>query len=979
MEASRASDDRVTQTLVAGDSRATTPDATGLVFVPGEIVAERFSVVRLIGLGGMGQVFEAVDLELGQTVAIKTIRPDLARTAEMVRRFRSEVRLAREVTHPNVCRLHDLYRHRRRGRDGDRADREVLVLSMEYLEGRSLYQRLRDKNTPATEEVRSIAIEISRGIAAAHAASVIHRDLTPSNVILTSTLQGRGAVVTDFGIACLDRDTDSSLKGNPGTLGYAAPEVLQGSKTTPASDVYSIGVIILELLCGPEARSQIHLQDKLDVQSLLIKARGTGRTFRWSTILSSCLESRPDHRYANGTELKDALESLILQDSRTSYAWRSKALVACLLLVSVVQQGRNVEISSQSGHGRESGSSSSESAGSSSAADLHNLSFLRPHDAIVAMKAVSNLASATWTDRRTLIRAYLDLADYETAGAAVRILEQTATNEGSDRRLELKALAEEAAQHWFTAAQTWDSLAEVFPGRLDYSLPLAENLDLSGRCRDALKVIDRIRTDSQIAAADFPRVDLVEAQAAGHCGEFERQLAAAERTLTLARDSESPLLEAKTELALCQGYRRSRQPVDEWRKSAIRARQLFLLTDHRSGAEHALVELGWCAATEGKSDDAMALMDQALQKLRAADDRIGIAAALNGKAGIEWSNGSFSRARDLYLLAQETSKDTGRRNALASYSMNIGATYKMEGRFREAIENYQQALSALQDLGETSQRAILLSNIAATYQEIGELEAAFRYAQEALELSQSIGDQDALALALINHGESAFKLCRFDQAERDFLQALEISKRSGDSRKQGYALLGLVDVYQFKGPQQKSRENAELAVNLFDRTDLTAERVTAEIRLATIELASKHDSLAITLEGEDLLQRAIQTGDARIQFIGLELLVDAYLLSGDAASARAVLSRAQKTVGSAKAADLALEVPLLEAKVLISEGQPERGRLLILATAQKAEVDGYPLLGLEARGSLCLLGGDLPMIDRSGSCWSSAVETAADR
>src|SRR5262249_51968591 len=180
-------------------------------------------------------------------VAVKTLRSRYLSRPEFEARFRREIQLARRVTHKNVCRIFDL------GRDHIRNE-EVLYLTMELLEGETLAEWLKRGALPPTE-ARSISMQIASGIAALHGADVIHRDLKPSNVLLAGTGPAQRVVITDFGLAHQigpeNGDESLSTAGQVlGTPAYAAPEQLSGKKVGPEADIYALGLVMYEMLCG---------------------------------------------------------------------------------------------------------------------------------------------------------------------------------------------------------------------------------------------------------------------------------------------------------------------------------------------------------------------------------------------------------------------------------------------------------------------------------------------------------------------------------------------------------------------------------------------------------------------------------------------------------------------------------------------------------------------------------------------------------
>src|ERR1039457_2729658 len=191
-----------------GSSRKPAPSQ---LFLPDEVVAERFRITRFLARGGMGEVYEAEDLELHERVALKSIRSELLDDVKALDRFKREVHLARKVTHPNVCRIFDLFRQ-----PANMADRGYVVfVAMELLEGETLAEFLRRQPRLTVGAARPIALQIAAGLGAAHSAGVLHRDFKPGNVLLVSKAKGVRAVITDFGLAL--RATKESNPGAPVT------------------------------------------------------------------------------------------------------------------------------------------------------------------------------------------------------------------------------------------------------------------------------------------------------------------------------------------------------------------------------------------------------------------------------------------------------------------------------------------------------------------------------------------------------------------------------------------------------------------------------------------------------------------------------------------------------------------------------------------------------------------------------------------
>jgi serine/threonine-protein kinase len=204
-------------------------------FTAGTILAGRYRIIGLLGRGGMGEVYRADDLTLSQPVALKFLPEALAKDSIRLSRFITEVRIARSISHPNVCRVYDIGEV-----DGQR------FLSMEFVDGEDLSSLLRRIGRFSTDKATEIARQICAGLAAAHDKGVVHRDLKPANVMI----DGQGKVrITDFGLAGLAADLKEG-DVRVGTPAYMAPEQLAGKEVTPRSDLYALGLVLYEMYTG---------------------------------------------------------------------------------------------------------------------------------------------------------------------------------------------------------------------------------------------------------------------------------------------------------------------------------------------------------------------------------------------------------------------------------------------------------------------------------------------------------------------------------------------------------------------------------------------------------------------------------------------------------------------------------------------------------------------------------------------------------
>ncbi len=268
----------------------------------GDTLAERYDILELLGVGGMGAVYRARDRELDEIVALKVIRKELSAVPAMVERFRHEVKLARRVTHINVARTFELGIS-----DG------VMFCTMELIEGESLSKRLVARGRLPVPEAVAIACAMCDALTAAHAANVIHRDIKPDNVLLA--LDGR-VVIADFGVASVGVSTTGELSGTPA---YMAPEQARGEPPTPATDVYAVGVVLAEMVTGRvpfDGDVMKVLTDKQTIDHVAISASGDV-TAELAAIVARATERELATRLDTANALRTALEPW-LKGSRQS-------------------------------------------------------------------------------------------------------------------------------------------------------------------------------------------------------------------------------------------------------------------------------------------------------------------------------------------------------------------------------------------------------------------------------------------------------------------------------------------------------------------------------------------------------------------------------------------------------------------------------------------------------------------------------------
>jgi len=296
----------------------------------GQTVAGRFRILRFIGSGGMGEVFEAWDSELRERVALKTIRHEIASFPSVIDRFKQEVRQARGISHVNVCRVYEVFHH------VQDSGEHIWFLTMELLTGQTLAEILRQEGPIPLKQALDLVEQMVAGLAAAHEHIVVHRDFKSSNVMLVDSPAGKTrAVVTDFGLALKvptghHIDPEESKQGTPC---YMAPEQLQGGDVGFAADQYALGVVMCEMLTG-----QCPLRPS--------PASGTGQALlppgrhlnpRWETVIRRCLEVRPEDRFPEIRDVASALNPV--RWSQAAWVMGVAAAITLVLALAALRAG----------------------------------------------------------------------------------------------------------------------------------------------------------------------------------------------------------------------------------------------------------------------------------------------------------------------------------------------------------------------------------------------------------------------------------------------------------------------------------------------------------------------------------------------------------------------------------------------------------------------------------------------------------------
>jgi serine/threonine protein kinase len=311
---------QLTPSEKAGPSKEETLLTPILELSIGSTFAGRYQIIEELGIGGMGKVYKVFDKEIGERVVLKLLKPEIAADEKVIERFRNEVKLARKITHKNVCRMYDFNK-----------EKDIPYITMEYISGEDLKSTIKRVGALNASKAISIAKQICEGLAEAHRLVVIHRDLKPQNIMIDK--QGNSHIM-DFGIArspLTDGLTTSGMM--VGSPYYVSPEQVQGKEVDERSDIYSLGVILYEMVTGnppftgeiPIAVAYKHTTEKpknpREINEQVPEELGR--------VILKCLEKDKAKRYQSVQELYQQLDNIekgILPPEKVRFFRRLSAL-----------------------------------------------------------------------------------------------------------------------------------------------------------------------------------------------------------------------------------------------------------------------------------------------------------------------------------------------------------------------------------------------------------------------------------------------------------------------------------------------------------------------------------------------------------------------------------------------------------------------------------------------------------------------------
>ncbi len=877
----------------------------------GTMLAERYEIIALLGQGGMGAVYKARDTELDRLVAIKLIRPDLASNPEILRRFKQELILAREVTHRNVIRIFDLGQ-----------SRGLKFITMEFVEGRDLRALLRERGKLPPEEAVRIISQVCRALESAHAAGVVHRDLKPQNIMLDAKDR---VYVMDFGIAhSLETPGMTQTGALMGTPEYMSPEQAKGIKVDARSDLFALGIILYELLTGVSPykadnalamllkRTQERPQPPAELDPTIPKPI--------SDVVMKCLEIDRDQRFANAREILEDLGlemptsvrtiaptlppslptappkvvspflqyrswiiggAAVLLFATLGFALRSKIFPS--KRAAAVEQASLAILPFRNASGDASldwlGPSLADmlSTDVGQSARLRTISPDRLHQVLSDLKITSGVAIDPTTVSRIAEFSSADTVvwgQYAKFGDQIRI-DATLLDLKHNRRAPLKI---EAASEKEIPA-TVDGLADLIRKNLSVSSDVLKELKASS-FQPTSKSVPALRDYNQGIAF----------QRDGKSLEAQKQFEAATKEdpgfalafSKLAQTYSSLGYDNQAEQAAqkAQALSQNLPEAEKYLIAAIRAQIAKNFPDAIKAYENL------AKASPGSTDVQSALADlyeqsgdlakasQYNQKILAANPKDITATLAAGRLAI--NSGNAQASLDFLNRALTLSVQLDNREQKAFSLHHLGLAYWRMNKPEEALRNYQEELVIWRQIGQKSGMALGLNEMAKVQALLGDNKNALSNFQQALDIRREISDKRGLGDTLMDIGNFEDDRGDHDQALKIYKEALQIQRDIGNEGLQAGCLNNIGAVYFEKAQYEDARTYYQQALQLREKANVPRDIVDIVHNLGDTSVRTGQYDQAVTqyMRALDLRRSLEDTRGAAFEAYSLGMMFD---------------------------------------------------------------------------------------------------------
>jgi tetratricopeptide (TPR) repeat protein len=836
-------------------------------FKEGEMVIGRFRIVRFLGRGGMGEVYQAEDTQLGQ-VALKTLRPGGALDADSVLRFRQEVQLARRVTSTNVCRIHDLFQV-----PGDRDRLPCSFLTMELLPGVTLADHIQRDGPLPFAQAESVALQLCTALQAIHDAGVIHRDLKSRNIMLVPRNGEPHAVVMDLGLAREWEPSDTGDSGITktgavmGTPEYMAPEQFQGPSVTPAADIYALGVVLYELATGIrpfQSATPLGAVAKRAKHPAPVSSVRAGVPKHWDEVINRCLEYEPEKRWGSALEVAEVLKGIpaLKAPSRLtiSSVGMRRLAVATILAVAIA------------------------------AGFLWYRSYSHPspdaerwyQQGVAALREGTYLKSTQALERAVHLDKNFVLAHTRLADAWSEL---DFTGKAKDEILRASSLE---SRHGLASidASYLDAVRATLT--YDYADAVADYRRILGRLPEAEKAygyVDLGRAEEK--AADLPEALKDYAEAARrapedpasfvHLGIIEsRQGKTADGESAFAKAEAlyraSSNFEGTAEIAYQRGYAASvRGGFDDARKYLAQASHAAKDIPSAQLEIRALTRLSAVEYLADNTDQSISLANQAIQLARTKGLDYWAIDGLVRLGNAYLTRNDYAHAEPPLQEALRLASEGGRPRLAANAGLSLASIRNMQEKPDETITYAQKALDYYKPAGFFTESASALTLIVRSERDKAEFRPALARALEALNIVKKMNNPASLIQIEESVGSVLLDLERYPDALDHFQNALTAARSVNQLVE--YELIHCADAFWRLGRYTE----AESMLGAIPRDIAARSRIRQMIQLAEARILLSQNNFAGAL-------RAARLGLADGKNLPPESAADMEVVAGTAAA-----------------------------------------------------------------------------------------------
>jgi eukaryotic-like serine/threonine-protein kinase len=835
------------QTTAGSVDRGSLPIAPGETSLRIGETFGRYRIIRLLGSGGMGHVYHAWDQELAEAVALKVIRPEYASNTDADARFKRELSVARQVTHKNVVRIHDL------GQVGN-----VKFISMSFIEGVDLATMIRLEMLPR-DLALSIVRQVLDGLAAAHQAGVAHRDLKPANIMIDRAGQ---AYLMDFGLARSVEATQYTMAGTVlGTIDYMSPEQAMGEAADFRSDIFTIGIILFELFTGERPFKGETPASRLSER--LHKTAPDPRTIHadvppyLAQIMMRCLERDPSLRYQRVEEILADFDAHQASERPRPAVWQGpgsrKAAAAALVLLALGAAALVVR------RGAVSTAGPAKPVASGPTVSLAILPFRNTSGDPTLAWLGTSLAEVLRTDVGQ--SAYLRTVSSDRLDQTLRDLH--ISPDASFDADGLRRLSE------FTNADTvlWGQYLKV-GGQIridatlqDYKHQRTVPLKVEAPSeKELLKAIDELaRSVQQTVVASPDLIKELQANSSKPSSTSLQALRDYNDGLQLARQGNNlealkrfeSATSADPEFALAYSRlaqthanlghdtgaeQASRRAVELSQKLPPRERYLIvaaharILNDNQKAIEsyENLVKVSPEDSdvnfTLGRLYEDTGALDKAraeYAKVLARDPKYVNGLFAMGRVEIRRANaqGALEYLNNALTFAIQLENEEQRADVLNA----IGVAYKRLNKPDEALRYYQDSLVIKRRIGQKRGIAITLGEVAQIQNRLGQSDLALASYKEAERLQREIGDKRGLGTTLINLGTFYDDRGQYDQGLQLFKESLQIQRDTGNQSFEALCLNNIGNAYLSKGQYEDAQTYFERALQLREKLKVSGD------------------------------------------------------------------------------------------------------------------------------------------------------------